>query len=195
MISTVHTGTTQCYAAAAACSAPCASTPMVDTCTTHQVTAYPQGSPQSTSQPTHQVTAYRQGSPQSPSQPYHRYSDGAVISEESMASATESHLAKQQFPVSATATLRHWLRHNITSPYADHKTKSQLAERTGLSTDQIAAWLTNARRRLIPKVIPIENHRRRMHGLPSLPPVQLREKYPLGKPPGSREDADPGVTL
>jgi hypothetical protein len=44
------------------------------------------------------------------------------------------------------AILRKWMLDNIEDPYADKKIKIELAELTGLTTQQVGIWMTNARK-------------------------------------------------
>ncbi|GMH15376.1 hypothetical protein Nepgr_017217 [Nepenthes gracilis] len=56
--------------------------------------------------------------------------------------------SQRGFPDKAVAVLRTWLFENFLHPYPTDSDKQMLAQRTGLSRNQVSNWFTNARVRL-----------------------------------------------
>ncbi|XP_047501614.1 homeobox protein Meis1-like [Penaeus chinensis] len=67
-------------------------------------------------------------------------------------SASDSRRRTHQHPREAIEVLTAWLTEHRDHPYPDDEQKATLVRRTGLSTQQVAHWFTNARRRLLPKL-------------------------------------------
>ncbi|XP_065192797.1 homeobox protein TGIF1-like [Sycon ciliatum] len=78
------------------------------------------------------------------------------------------------FPFHVTRILRDWLCRNLQHPYATLEEKEDLRRITGLSLHQINYWLTNARRRLVPRLLQHVNQDRVKRGL--LPVTKSRCK-------------------
>ncbi|XP_037801199.1 homeobox protein Meis2-like [Penaeus monodon] len=66
--------------------------------------------------------------------------------------ASDSRRRTHQHPREAIEVLTAWLTEHRDHPYPDDEQKATLVRRTGLSTQQVAHWFTNARRRLLPKL-------------------------------------------
>ncbi|XP_042867398.1 uncharacterized protein LOC122250136 [Penaeus japonicus] len=65
---------------------------------------------------------------------------------------SDSRRRTHQHPREAIEVLTAWLSEHRDHPYPDDEQKASLVRRTGLSTQQVAHWFTNARRRLLPKL-------------------------------------------
>lgn len=55
-------------------------------------------------------------------------------------------------PPQAREVLRSWLKDHQHYPYPDDDQKVALVRRTGLTAQQVAHWLSNARRRHLPRL-------------------------------------------
>ena len=61
------------------------------------------------------------------------------------------HLSKNRFSSQTVAILNNWLFSNQHHPFPSVEEKQELMESTGLSSQQLAQWFTNARRRQLKK--------------------------------------------
>lgn len=60
-------------------------------------------------------------------------------------------------PKDVTAVLKEWLKEHSGHPYPTDEEKKSLVEKTQLSLNQISNWFINARRRLLPSLLAIDN--------------------------------------
>ncbi|XP_065192193.1 uncharacterized protein LOC135823268 isoform X1 [Sycon ciliatum] len=102
--------------------------------------------------------------------------DALPLSLDMLKKVVEPSTAKQVFDSSATDVLHLWVCKNIQYPYATKVEKRQLARESRLTVKQVSSWLTNARRRLIPRLVQRENERRRRKSLPLLGIVKRKRK-------------------
>ena len=57
---------------------------------------------------------------------------------------------RKNFPAKVREQLLEWMRGHLNRPYPNEQEKAELAQRTGLDTEAVSTWFTNARVRYLP---------------------------------------------
>jgi len=81
-------------------------------------------------------------------------------------------------PKAATKILKHWIYQHMSNPYPSEDEKEYLIEITGLTLKTLDYWFTNARRRILPKMV---EHAKRTGGGPLDDPDFALQTSPVSK--------------
>ncbi|KAI9250736.1 hypothetical protein BY458DRAFT_524449 [Sporodiniella umbellata] len=110
---------------------------------------------------------------------------------------TSKRRRRGNLPKEVTEYLRKWLIQHKKHPYPAEKEKAELAQKTGLTVNQISNWFINARRRILQPMLESENLCAQMMVYPDLihhdPTLQRRRKQDLYPYPSAVEPITPYV--